>query len=86
MKKLIILLFIFAVQSVYGSEFVYNGANYHLITIAQIATDTGRSVDDFHLRFRPHDSEITVTFDSATAQEETDLDTLLVTTNGMVKQ
>jgi len=86
MKKLIILIFIFAAQFVYGSEFVYNGANYNLITIADIATQTGRSEDDFHIRRRPHDLEITITFDSATAQEETDLDTHCVTTNGLTKQ
>lgn len=85
MKKLLFFLLLIS-TSVFADETVYTGANYNSSDCSAIATAIGRAASVVSIDVRPSDKWIKVIIANMTAQEITDLDSLMVTTNGLTKQ
>jgi len=85
MRKLLILLLLFS-TSVFADETTYTGEAVSDITVAAIATALSRPSTDVYIDTTPSDERILVIIATMTGQEIIDLDTLMVTTNGLTKQ
>ncbi len=83
MKKLLFLLLLIP-SLVIADETIYTGANCSDITCADVATATGHDISTISIDVRPSENWIKVM--GHTSTEQADLDTLMVTTNGLTKQ
>jgi len=87
MKKLLILFLLLLTSAAFAAKpSAYTGTNYNVPTKRDIATATG--IPKRHVIVKRDDSTqtIAVLLRKGTAEDQAELDTLMVTTHGLTKQ